>query len=182
MTGKSKSHYSQGKVVWADGKLDVVEGAGRYIDRPLFPVVYEAVKKLAEHRAPSPVPRRVRLVSRSPQPVGRPIGDGSKPSKSRRNAVLPWPLALEAYLEPGRETVPAFFLSPRTSPYCPAMRRRPKATDKPAAGKIGKKPARPKLPPREAQAWLLRCAPGLARLLIKEMRLPPAWSSGAPKC
>ena len=50
------------------------------------------------------------------------------------------------------------------------MRRRPKTTDKPAAGKAGKPPARPKLQPREAQAWLLRCAPGLARLLIKEMQ------------
>ena len=58
VTGNPSHTISQGKVVWADGKLDVVEGAGRYIDRPLFPMVYEAAKKLAEHRVPSPVPRR----------------------------------------------------------------------------------------------------------------------------
>jgi predicted RNA methylase len=52
------------------------------------------------------------------------------------------------------------------------MRRRPKSTaprsGKPASGK----PAadRPKRPAGEAQAWLLRSAPGLARLLIKEMQ------------
>jgi len=53
------------------------------------------------------------------------------------------------------------------------MRRRPKSSDKRPAGKStgGKAaPARPKLPSREAQAWLLRCAPGLGRLLVKEMQ------------
>jgi len=58
VTGNPSHTISQGKVVWADGKLDVVEGAGRYVDRPVFPVVYEVMQKLAEHRVPSPVPRR----------------------------------------------------------------------------------------------------------------------------
>jgi dihydropyrimidinase len=48
---------SQGKVVWADGKLTVVEGAGRYINRPTFPAVFEAVKKANDRRKPAAVTR-----------------------------------------------------------------------------------------------------------------------------
>ncbi len=48
---------SQGKVVWANGKLDVVEGAGRYVDRPPFPVAYEAAEKMNKARAPRAVVR-----------------------------------------------------------------------------------------------------------------------------
>jgi dihydropyrimidinase len=48
---------SQGKVVWADGKLNVTEGSGRYIDRPPFPVAYEAVEKMNKARAPHGVVR-----------------------------------------------------------------------------------------------------------------------------
>ncbi|HXP97538.1 MAG TPA: dihydropyrimidinase [Telmatospirillum sp.] len=36
---------SQGKVVYRDGQLRAVKGAGRYINRPAFPPVYEAVRK-----------------------------------------------------------------------------------------------------------------------------------------
>jgi dihydropyrimidinase len=57
LTGVPSHTISQGKVVYAGGKLDVVEGAGRYIDRPTFPAVHEAMKKLAEQRAPKPVAR-----------------------------------------------------------------------------------------------------------------------------
>jgi dihydropyrimidinase len=57
LTGVPSHTLSQGKVVYADGKLEVVEGAGRYIDRPTFPLVYEAMKRAAEQRAPRPVPR-----------------------------------------------------------------------------------------------------------------------------
>jgi predicted RNA methylase len=56
------------------------------------------------------------------------------------------------------------------------MRRRPKAADKSAAARPA---AKPKLPPREAQAWLLRCAPGLARLLVKEMQFRRLVARGA---
>ena len=49
---------SQGKVVWADGKLDAVEGAGRYIDRPTFPPVFAALAVQNRLKAHRPVVRR----------------------------------------------------------------------------------------------------------------------------
>jgi dihydropyrimidinase len=49
---------SQGKVVWANGQLDVVRGAGRYIDRPPFPEVFEALSKVNSARSPRSVPRK----------------------------------------------------------------------------------------------------------------------------
>ncbi len=57
VTGGPSHTISQGKVIYADGKLDVVEGAGRYVDRPTFPVVYEALRKIGEQRTPKPVVR-----------------------------------------------------------------------------------------------------------------------------
>jgi len=48
---------SQGKVVWADGKLATVRGAGRYIQRPTFPPVYAAMTRQGELRTPRPVVR-----------------------------------------------------------------------------------------------------------------------------
>ena len=48
---------SQGKLVWANGKLDVVEGSGRDVDRPPFPVPYEAVEKMNQAKAPRAVVR-----------------------------------------------------------------------------------------------------------------------------
>jgi dihydropyrimidinase len=48
---------SRGNLLWADGKLDVKEGAGRYINRPPFSVVHEAMKKQGELKAPKPVVR-----------------------------------------------------------------------------------------------------------------------------
>ena len=50
---------SQGKVVWANGKLDVVEGSGRYIDRPPFPISYDAVAKMNQAKTPRAVVRSV---------------------------------------------------------------------------------------------------------------------------
>jgi dihydropyrimidinase len=49
---------SQGKLVYAMGKLDVEKGAGRYIPRPTFPTVFEALKKQNDARAPRAVPRK----------------------------------------------------------------------------------------------------------------------------
>jgi len=51
---------SQGKVVYADGKLDVERGAGRYIDRPPFAPYYEALKIKAARAEPVAVKRQSR--------------------------------------------------------------------------------------------------------------------------
>ncbi|SIP95924.1 dihydropyrimidinase [Marinobacterium stanieri] len=48
---------SRGKVVWADGQLNVEPGAGRYINRPAFNPVFDALNKQAELNAPKPVKR-----------------------------------------------------------------------------------------------------------------------------
>ena len=48
---------SQGRICWANGKLDVVEGSGRYVDRPAFPIAYEAVKKMNQAKMPRAVVR-----------------------------------------------------------------------------------------------------------------------------
>ena len=42
--GCASHTISQGKVVYADGKLDVERGAGRYVDRPPFASYYDALK------------------------------------------------------------------------------------------------------------------------------------------
>ena len=56
--GVASHTISQGKLVWADGKLNVEKGAGRYIPRPTFPPVFEAIKRLNEIRAPKAVVRK----------------------------------------------------------------------------------------------------------------------------
>ena len=48
---------SQGRVCWANGKLDVVEGSGRYINKPAFPIAYEAVAKMNQAKTPRAVVR-----------------------------------------------------------------------------------------------------------------------------
>ncbi|MEE1673525.1 dihydropyrimidinase [Agarivorans aestuarii] len=48
---------SQGKVVFKDGQLFVEEGAGRYIKRPAFPSIFDAVKKFNKANTPVPVER-----------------------------------------------------------------------------------------------------------------------------
>ncbi|HNP63252.1 MAG TPA: dihydropyrimidinase [Woeseiaceae bacterium] len=48
---------SQGNIVWADGKLNVKRGAGRYIDRPAFASYYDALKLQAKHAEPVAVKR-----------------------------------------------------------------------------------------------------------------------------
>ncbi|MHA2939615.1 dihydropyrimidinase [Vibrio sp. RC27] len=48
---------SQGKVVYANGELNVVEGAGRYIKRPAFPNIFDAVKKYNADNQPVSVTR-----------------------------------------------------------------------------------------------------------------------------
>ena len=57
MTVKGIPSYtlSQGQI----GKLDVIEGSGRYVDRPAFPIAYEAVAKMNQAKMPRAVVRSV---------------------------------------------------------------------------------------------------------------------------
>lgn len=55
--GAPDTTISQGKVVYANGELNVVEGAGRYVKRPAFPTVFEAVQKYNELHQPTAVER-----------------------------------------------------------------------------------------------------------------------------
>ena len=48
---------SQGKVVYKEGTLFVEEGEGRYVKRPAFPSIFDAVKKYNETHAPKAVER-----------------------------------------------------------------------------------------------------------------------------
>ena len=55
--GCASHTLSQGKVVYADGKLDTERGAGRYVDRPPFAPYYDALKIKAKQAEPVPVRR-----------------------------------------------------------------------------------------------------------------------------
>ena len=55
--GCASHTLSQGKVVYADGKLDVERGAGRYIPRPPFAPYYDALKIDRQRAEPVPVDR-----------------------------------------------------------------------------------------------------------------------------
>ena len=55
--GCASHTISQGKVVYANGELNVERGAGRYIDRPVFAEFYNALQIQAEKSAPVAVPR-----------------------------------------------------------------------------------------------------------------------------
>jgi dihydropyrimidinase len=57
VTGCASHTISHGKVVYADGKLDVERGAGRYVDRPPFASFYSALARQAELKRPSAVRR-----------------------------------------------------------------------------------------------------------------------------
>ena len=59
MTVKGVPSYtlSQGRGGWANWKVDVIEGSGRYVDRPAFPIAYEAVAKMNQARTPRAVVR-----------------------------------------------------------------------------------------------------------------------------
>jgi dihydropyrimidinase len=55
--GVARTTLSQGKVVWDDGELKSVRGAGRYIPRPCHSVNHETVARAREARRPKPVDR-----------------------------------------------------------------------------------------------------------------------------
>ena len=55
--GCASHTISQGKIVWADGKLNVERGAGRYVDRPPFAPFYDALRIQAQRAEPTAVKR-----------------------------------------------------------------------------------------------------------------------------
>ncbi len=55
--GCASHTLSQGKVVWADGELDVERGAGRYVEKPPFASYYDAVQRRNALKTPTPVER-----------------------------------------------------------------------------------------------------------------------------
>ena len=57
--GVARHTLSQGKLVWTDGDLRTVRGAGRYIDRPCFPPVFKAIDLYNDLRKPVGVDREV---------------------------------------------------------------------------------------------------------------------------
>jgi len=57
VTGCASHTISQGKVVYANGELQVTRGAGRYIERPPFAAYYDAIRKQVEFTKPHPVER-----------------------------------------------------------------------------------------------------------------------------
>jgi dihydropyrimidinase len=57
VTGCASHTISQGKVVYADGELDVQRGAGNYIEKPPYAAYYDALQKRAEFTRPTAVER-----------------------------------------------------------------------------------------------------------------------------
>lgn len=55
--GCASHTLSQGKIVYADGELDVERGAGNYIEKPPFAAYYDALRKRAEQKRPTAVNR-----------------------------------------------------------------------------------------------------------------------------
>jgi dihydropyrimidinase len=59
VTGLARHTISRGKLVWTDGDLRTVPGAGRYIERPCFPASLKALALRNGMRAPVGVARTV---------------------------------------------------------------------------------------------------------------------------
>ncbi len=57
VTGCASHTISRGKLVFADGQLNVERGAGRYVDRPAFAPFYDALQKQTKLAEPVPVQR-----------------------------------------------------------------------------------------------------------------------------
>jgi dihydropyrimidinase len=58
VTGLATTTISRGKVVYEKGELKVEKGAGRYVDRPCYPAVFDAVQRRNDSRQPRAVPRK----------------------------------------------------------------------------------------------------------------------------
>src|SRR5664279_5022911 len=59
VTGLAKVTLSQGEIVWIDGDLRTRRGAGRYVKRPAFAPMFDALKRQATLHLPRPVARAV---------------------------------------------------------------------------------------------------------------------------
>ena len=59
VTGLAKVTLSQGKIVWMDGDLRTERGAGRYVKRPAFATMFDALKRQAAQHVPQAVARAV---------------------------------------------------------------------------------------------------------------------------
>tara|TARA_R110000744_G_scaffold203536_3_gene322445 strand:- start:23154 stop:24596 length:1443 start_codon:yes stop_codon:yes gene_type:complete len=57
VTGIPTHTLSRGKIVWANGVLDAVRGAGQYVKRPAFNPMFEALKLQSEVNKPTAVSR-----------------------------------------------------------------------------------------------------------------------------
>ncbi len=57
--GKASHTVSRGNLVWKDGDLRTVKGAGRYVDRPCWPTTFKAVETRNELTKPVGVEREV---------------------------------------------------------------------------------------------------------------------------
>jgi dihydropyrimidinase len=57
VTGLAAHTISQGRLVWTNGDLRSVEGAGRHIERPPFAPVFDALHKVAVSEEPTAVDR-----------------------------------------------------------------------------------------------------------------------------
>ncbi len=57
VTGCASHTISQGKVLYANGELQVTRGAGRYIKRPPYAPYYDAIQKQVELAKPQRVER-----------------------------------------------------------------------------------------------------------------------------
>jgi dihydropyrimidinase len=55
--GLAAATISRGKVVWQNGELRSVRGAGRHIDRPCWAPFFDAAKRKRDHAAPTGVER-----------------------------------------------------------------------------------------------------------------------------
>jgi dihydropyrimidinase len=57
VTGCASHTLSRGKLVYANGQLDVERGAGQYVNRPPFAAYYDALRKQAQQSRPTAVRR-----------------------------------------------------------------------------------------------------------------------------
>jgi dihydropyrimidinase len=55
--GLAKVTISRGKIVWSDGELRTERGAGKYVKRPAFAPVFDALKRQAGLHQPHAVAR-----------------------------------------------------------------------------------------------------------------------------